>query len=66
MSEQERPLYQKRNSFVELRHRHDDALAAALARIARLRETKEHAGQLSEDSSEDPDRPYRDTDPGAG
>src|SRR5437879_1477300 len=32
-----RDIYQKHNSFVEIRHRHDDALTDALNRVAALR-----------------------------
>ena len=32
-----RPIYKKHNSFVELRHRHDDALAEAMIRVAAVR-----------------------------
>ena len=32
-----RPIYKKHNSFIEIRHRHDDALAEAMNRVAAVR-----------------------------
>lgn len=37
MEKASRPVYQKHNSFVELRHGHEDALASAVARVRALR-----------------------------
>lgn len=41
------PIYKKHNSFVEIRHGHDDALAAVMARVAALRERGDLAKGLS-------------------
>ena len=42
-----RPIYKKHNSFVEIRHRHDDALAEAMIRVAAVRGREDLAEGLS-------------------
>jgi hypothetical protein len=43
-----RPVYEKHNSFVEIRHQHKDALAAAMNRIAAVRSNDNLIRKMSE------------------
>lgn len=43
-----RPVYEKHNSFVEIRHQHKDALAVAMNRIAGISSRDDLLGKLSE------------------
>ncbi len=43
-----RPIYEKHNSFVEIRYQHKDALAATMKRIDGVRSGDDLAGEMSE------------------
>jgi hypothetical protein len=43
-----RPVYEKHNSFVEIRHQHKDALAAAMKRVAGVRGRSDLIEKMSE------------------
>ena len=43
-----RPVYEKHNSFVEIRHQHKNALAAAMKRIAGVRNRDDLVEKMSE------------------
>lgn len=55
-----RPIYKKHNSFIELRHRHDDALALAINRVSTVRGRDDVAKELSVAHRQILDQVYRD------
>jgi hypothetical protein len=48
MAGNDRPIYEKHNSFLEIRHQHKDALATAMSSIASIRKRKDLIGEMSE------------------
>jgi hypothetical protein len=48
MEEKKRPIYEKHNSFVEIRHQNKDALASAINRVAGIKNRADLTGSMSE------------------
>jgi len=60
MNKENRPVYKKHNSFIEIRHQHDDSLALAMDRLARIRTRNDLASDLTPEHRKILDQVYTD------